>query len=105
MFRMFLHQSQVFVEFRYSSRCMSLRASHHRDQKTAIRQSMELVSDCGKRWISGGNELGLIRIGNIKEEDFLLSFQHAEQAATGYHLAVCRKANVVKFVSGAPRLR
>src|SRR5215469_3001883 len=105
IFRMFLQKIQIFVEFRYASRCMPLRASHHGDEKTAFRQSVELVSNCRKRRISGGNKLRLIRIGNIEEENLLLSFQHAEQAATGYHLAVCRKPDVMKFVPRASRLR
>src|SRR5215813_7357437 len=100
---MLLDQMQVPVEFRDTARSVAFRSTHQRDQKASLRHSLELVRYRRQGRVRSGHELRHVRVGNIKEEDLLLSFVDAEQSSTGNDSAIARNTDVMRLVAHGVR--
>ena len=102
---MFGNQLQVLVKFGNSARMRSSSATHHRYEKTAIRQRVKFICDRRLRRVSRRDESWRSRIRNIEKEDLLLRTENAQQSATRQDLAVARESNVMWLIPSCPGSR
>ena len=77
----------------------AIRATHERHEKAAVAERGELVGDGCLRRIVRADERGMAWIGDVEEEDLILTAQHAEQAAERQRPPIAGEPDVVRLVA------
>src|SRR5207249_3090284 len=98
--RPLLDQVEVAVEFRYPTRRAACVRAHLGDKEAAFRKWVEVVGDGGKRRGRRLDECGVVRFRDIEEEDSVLPFEQAQEAAAGQRVAIGGEVDMVRLVAG-----
>ncbi len=91
------------IEFDDASGMVALRSTHHRHEKAAAWDRVELVGDGRQRRIGRREELRRRRVGHVEEENLTLPFQHAEQPAQRQRSSVAGQSDVMRLVAAGAR--
>ena len=93
----------VTIEFDDAAGMMPFCPAHHRHEKSAVGQRVELIGDRRLRRIRRRQEAGTRRPRHVEEEDLVLSLEDAEEAAGRQRPAVARQADVMRLVAARAR--
>src|SRR5207247_11377833 len=94
-----LHDVEAGVVLHHTPWSGAIRATHKRHEKAPVAERGELIGDGRFRRIVRADERWMAWIGDVEEEDLILTPQNAEQATESQRPPIAGETNMVRLVA------